>query len=120
MRNLLTFAVGVFLILFTVGFGHEYIHAVVAVEYGCDADIDLMPDLKDGYVMKTSYECPASMSESREVAHQVAQLSVEIVGYHLFFIALPTLIAVTYLMRKNAILDRRLRLIQDEIQEDED
>lgn len=63
-------------------------HKVLAESYGCDADIEYLPDFERGSFMATEYTC-TSISEESMRDLKLLQSQTEIIGYLGITISVP-------------------------------
>lgn len=93
---LLVFVVS--LSLFGYVYTHEQVHVQVANIYGCDSEVDLVPDFEKGYLGATKMDCPSYMSEEDRDSLQKVQAQAEIVGYNMAYFALPVVVLMFLLL----------------------
>jgi hypothetical protein len=82
---------------------HEHVHKQIYNSYGCQAEIDYIPDPDKGYLMATTGKCPDTFSDQRMDRITDMQRTVEIVGYQLIYGFMITLLILVLNYQK---LDR--------------
>jgi len=91
---------------------HEGTHKQLAELYGCDAEVNYLPDFERGYFMSTYWEC-SDISDANLRDLKMLQGQTEIVGYLGIIAATPILVMLSLILvsleQQRSMQEREIR-----------